>query len=674
MITLQNVEMDLGTRMLFKNVSFLLQRGDRVGLVGRNGAGKSTMLGVIHGDRTATGGEIHKQNNIRIGLLSQDLTVDVGLSLRETATHAFDEVLLIQARIDELHKEIDSRTDYDSDDYMATVQRLTDAHEQFERRGGFTMHASIERVLTGLGFEAQDLDKPLTSFSGGWQMRAELGKLLLSKPDALLLDEPTNHLDIESVQWLEEFLREYEGVVVLVSHDRTFLDNVTNRTIEITPLRVYDVPAAYSDYEQLRDERLEQQRAASVRQARERAHAQKFIDRFRYKSSLASRVQSRIKQLQKIELVEVDTLDTASMHFHFPPAPRSGRVVVECTNVVKDYGAKHVLKGVDFVLERGEKVAFLGKNGEGKSTLSKIIIQQESVTRGEVKHGYGVSFGYYAQQQADLLAGQHTVLESLEKAAPPEMRARVRSLLGAFLFSGDDVNKRVSVLSGGEKSRLALARLLLQPVNLLVLDEPTNHLDMLSKEVLKQALMEYDGAMIVVSHDRDFLDGLTDRVIIFKHGKTREVIGDYEDAYRSVTTIESSNSTINGNATINDGSSPFPSSSSVTNSTSNTASTSAGNGNSSPRHTSDALSREEQKARARERKKLEQRVVDIERQITVQEKTIAECETALADPDLYKDPVLQHKTTTRYETARTLLSSLMAEWETVQETLEKESS
>ncbi len=646
MITLQNIEMDLGTRLLFRNVSFLLQRGDRVGLVGRNGAGKSTMLGIISGDRQPSGGEVHKQNNIRIGLLSQDLTLDVGLTLRETAAHAFDEVLAIERRMNELQVEIDRRTDYESDDYLNTIQRLTDAHDQFERRGGLTMHADIERVLTGLGFESTDLDKPLTHFSGGWQMRAELGKLLLSKPDVLLLDEPTNHLDIESVQWLEEFLTEYDGVVVLVSHDRTFLDNVTNRTIEITQSRIHDIPVPYSDYEQIREERLEQQRGAALRQARERAHVQKFIDRFRYKASLASRVQSRIKQLQKMELIEVEDVDVSSMRFQFPPAPRSGRVVVECIDVHKHYGEKHVLRGVNFALERGEKVAFLGKNGEGKSTLSKIIIQQETVTGGEVRHGYGVSIGYYAQQQADLLSGGYTVLESLEHVAPPEMRARVRTLLGAFLFSGDDVNKRVSVLSGGEKSRLALARLLLQPVNLLVLDEPTNHLDMLSKEVLKQALLDFDGSMIVVSHDRDFLDGLTDRVIIFRGGLTREVIGDYEDAYKAH---------VLQHAVVTS-----PSNGHVTSGTLSTATTPG----------LAARSRDEQKALNRDRKKLEQRIVDIERQVAVQEKTITECETALADPELYKDPVKQHKITKKYETARKLLASLLTEWEQTTEKLE----
>lgn len=646
MISVQNLEVDLGTRLLFSNVNFLLQHGDRVGLVGRNGSGKSTMLSIIHGDNRPTAGGVHRQNNVRVGLLSQNLTVDTGNTLRETAATAFADVLAIQDRIDNLQHTIGERTDYESTAYLQLIQQLTDAHEEFERRGGLTMHASIERVLTGLGFDAAELDKPLTAFSGGWQMRAELAKLLLSKPDVLLLDEPTNHLDIESVQWLEQFLSEYDGVVVLVSHDRTFLDNVTNRTIEITQARIHDLPVSYSDYEEIREERMEQQRSAALKQAREKAHIQKFIDRFRYKASLATRVQSRIKHLQKMEDIEIDNPDVSSMRFKFPPAPRPGKLVVECVEVHKHYGTKHVLRGINFALERGEKVAFMGKNGEGKSTLSKIIIQQEQPTGGEVRLGYGVVFGYYAQQQADLLSGQNTVLESVEQVAPPEMRARVRTLLGAFLFSGDDVNKKVSVLSGGEKSRLALARLLLRPTNLLLLDEPTNHLDMLSKEVLKQALIDYDGAMIVVSHDRDFLDGLTDKVVIFKNGVTREVIGDYEDAYGSA--IHVLQQPLSGQPD-----SP------------------AGQSAKQNRQQSDAQTREEQKARNRERKRLEQRINDIERQVTVQEKTIAECETTLADPELYKDPVLQHKTTQRYETARMLLASLLQEWESTTTILEE---
>lgn len=639
MLALTNVEVDFGTRLLFSNVSFMIQRGDRIGLVGRNGAGKSTLMHIMAGERRPTSGEVHRQNNATVGLLSQDLTLDVTLTLRETALQAFTELLALQDRIDALQHEVATRTDYESETYMDVVQKLTDAHEQFERRGGLTMHADLERVLTGLGFAQHELDNSLTTFSGGWQMRAELGRLLLSHPDVLLLDEPTNHLDIESVQWLEEFLQDYDGAVVVISHDRTFLDNVTKRTIEIMKSKIFDIPASYSDFEEIRAERMELQRAAAVRQARERDRIQKFVDRFRYKASLASRAQSRIKMLQKMEVVEVDESDTAAMRFTFPPAPRSGRTVVDCVNVVKSYAEKPVLRGLSFALERGEKVAFIGKNGEGKTTLSKIIGGIEQATDGAVTLGHNVSIGFYAQQQADMLGGHNTVYEVLEQASPPEMRPRLRSLLGAFLFSGDAVNKRVSVLSGGEKSRLALARLLLQPYNLLILDEPTNHLDMLSKEVLKQALLEYDGSMIVVSHDRDFLDGLTDRVLAFRSGAIMEYTGDVDDY---VNSLRGDKPALSAEARV-----AVP----------------------VAKPQAEAV-RLDAKELNREKKRLERRVQDLERQIGIQEKTIAECEQLLGDPDLYKDPVLQHKTTSKYDTAKQLVVSLMREWEDIQQQLE----
>lgn len=646
MISLSNITVDFGTRILFKGVSFLIQHGDRIGLVGRNGAGKSTMMGIIAGELQATTGDVSTQNGIRVGLLSQDLTLDVSKTLRETAMQAFEEVLALHDEIERLQHELATRTDYETDGYMKVVQRLTDANDLYARRGGLTMHADIERVLTGLGFEQEDIDKGLTAFSGGWQMRAELGRLLLMHPDCLLLDEPTNHLDIDSVRWLEDFLSSYDGAVVLISHDRTFLDNVTNRTIEITKNKVYDIPSPYSEYEEIRAERMEQQRALAARQQRERDRMQKWIDKFKYKASLASRAQSRIKALARMEVVEVDDVDTSSIHFHFPPAPRSGRVVVECTNIHKSYGAKRVLKGVDFVLERGEKIAFIGKNGEGKTTLAKIIAGVEPATSGDVQMGHATAIGYYAQQQADMLGGHNTVYEVMEQAAPPEMRPRIRALLGAFLFRGDDINKRVGVLSGGEKSRLALARLLLQPANLLILDEPTNHLDMLSKEVLKEALLAYDGAMIVVSHDRDFLDGLTERIIAFRVGTLREYEGDV-DAYLKLL----------GDPHVQDA--PVPQEIPLHHAP-------------APEKTSAQL-REEQKARDRERKKMERRIEEIEKQIAVQERTMAELEVVLADPELYKDAVRQHQTTTRYETAKRVHASLMDEWSSLQEAIDQPS-
>jgi len=641
-ITLTNITVDFGKRILFKNVSFLVQSGDRIGLVGRNGAGKSTMLGIMAGETIATSGEVSKQNSIRLGLLSQDLTLDLTKTLRETAMQAFEEVLLLHAEIDSIMHLLETRTDYETDAYMDIVQRLTDANDMYARRGGLTMHADIERVLTGLGFEAKELDNDLTAFSGGWQMRAELGRLLLLHPDCLLLDEPTNHLDIDSVRWLEDFLSVYDGAVVLISHDRTFLDNITNRTIEITKTKVYDIPASYSDYEEIRAERLEQQKSLAERQTKERDRVQKWVDRFKYKASMASRAQSRMKALQRMEAIEIDDQDSSSIHFSFPPAPRSGRSVVDCLGIKKSYGDKNVLRGVDFTLERGEKIAFIGKNGEGKTTLAKIIAGVEPPTGGTVTLGHAVAVGYYAQQQADMMGGHHTVYEVMEAAAPPPMRTRIRSLLGAFLFRGDDVNKKVGVLSGGEKSRLALARLLLQPYNLLILDEPTNHLDMLSKEVLKEALMSYDGAMIIVSHDRDFLDGLTEKIIAFRVGTLREYEGDV-DTYLKLL----------GDPHVADAPTPHE----------------------IPLHhvvapdKTPAQLREEQKARERDKRKAERRLLEIENQIAIQEKAIADTEPKLADPELYKDPVKQHKTITAYDTAKRVLASLMEEWSTLMETV-----
>lgn len=642
MITLSGVTMDLGTHVLFANASFLIQRGDRIGLVGRNGAGKSTMLGIITGARRATSGGVGMEKGIRLGLLSQDLTLDVTLTLEETARQAFKEVLALHDEIDVLQHALETRTDYETDSYMDVVQRLTDAHEEFERRGGLTMHADIDRVLQGLGFIQSDFGKVLSEFSGGWQMRAELARLLLMRPECLLLDEPTNHLDIESVRWLEDFLKQYEGAVVLVSHDRTFLDNVTNRTIEITRFKVWDEPVPYSRYELLRVERMEAQRNAALNQQKEIERIQQFVDRFRAKANLASRVQSRIKMLNRMERVEIDETDSSTIRFAFPPAPRSGRVVVECADLHKHYGPKHVLKGVSFALERGEKAAFVGKNGEGKSTLSKIIGGLEHNTGGVLQLGHNVSIGYYAQHQAELLGGHNTVLQVMEQASPAEMRPRLRALLGCFLFSGDAVDKKVSVLSGGEKSRLALARLLLQPVNLLILDEPTNHLDMLAKEVLKQSLMDYDGAMIVVSHDRDFLEGLTDKVVHFQHGKLKEYIGDINDY---LTAIDADRSA----GRLDDMIDRMPMQSVTPAATAAVA-------------TAAPPSREQQKAADRDRKKLEKQRAELEASIASTESRLAALDGLLADPELYKDAQRQKAIVEEQRTLKVALDGLFEQW------------
>jgi ATP-binding cassette subfamily F protein 3 len=639
MISLSGVTVDLGTHVLFGNASFLIQRGDRIGLVGRNGAGKSTMLGIITGARTASSGSVGKERGISIGLLSQDLTLDVTKTLTETAELAFEQVLRIQARIEELEHLLATRTDYESDDYMNLVQEMSDVHEEFDRKGGTTMHADIDRILQGLGFQQPDFGKLLSEFSGGWQMRAELARLLLMRPDCLLLDEPTNHLDIESVRWLEDFLRTYEGGIVLVSHDRTFLDNVTNRTIEITRFRVWDEPMPYTRYVNLRTERMEQQKNAALNQQKEIERVQKFVDRFRAKASLATRVQSRIKQLEKMERVEIDEEDTSSMRFAFPPAPRCGRVAVECIDLHKHYGPKHVLKGVDFALERGEKAAFLGRNGEGKSTLSKIIAGLEPSTGGVLHLGHNVTVGYYAQHQAEMLGGHNTVLQVMEHASPAEMRPRLRALLGCFLFSGDSVDKKVSVLSGGEKSRLALARLLLQPMNLLILDEPTNHLDMLAKEVLKQALLDYDGAMIVVSHDRDFLEGLTDKVIHFAHGKLREYLGDINDYLVAIDADK------------------------IAGRLDDALDAAAPQKQATPAATTAAQpSRDDQRQNDRDKKRSEKAMAETEARIAELEARLAELDRQLADPDLYKDATRQQHVIAEHAKVR---AQIDAEWSAI---------
>lgn len=526
MIRLIDIAVDLGTHVLFQNANALIQRGDRIGLVGRNGAGKTTLLSILVGMRTSSRGSVAYEKGITIGLLSQDLTLNPSLTLWQTARQAFTHILQLRADIEATEGELTRRTDYDSESYMALVQRLADLHEEHDRVGGDQMDGRIDLVLRGLGFTMSDFDRLISEFSGGWQMRAELGRLLLQQPDCLLLDEPTNHLDIDSVRWLETFLLSYPGAIVLVSHDRTFLDKATNRTIELTRSRVHDEALPYSKYEAMRTARMEQQKAAAEAQHKEVERIGRFISRFKAKASLASRVQSRIKMLQKMDQIEVDDSTGPGIRFSFPPSPRSGRTVVECEGLVKSFGGLEVLKGISMAVERSQAIAFVGRNGEGKTTLSRILAGIEPPTDGTVTIGHNTRIGYYAQRQAEQLDSNHTVLEVMERASPPEMRPRLRSLLGCFLFSGDDVNKRVAVLSGGEKSRLALARLLLQPVNLLILDEPTNHLDMFAKEVLRQALLDFDGAMIIVSHDRDFLEGLTDKVVHVGNGAIKEFIGD----------------------------------------------------------------------------------------------------------------------------------------------------
>ncbi len=526
MISVSNISVFYGERALFDGVSFVISERDRVGLTGRNGAGKSTMMKIIAGQVTPNGGgNVTRPNDTTIGYLHQDMSTPKGKTVINEALTAFDEVREMEEKIERLNKELTERTDYDTDSYMDLIHEVSEASERFHILGGETAQADAERILRGLGFKQRDMERMTDEFSGGWQMRIELAKMLLQRPNYLLLDEPTNHLDIESILWLENFLEDYPGAVVVISHDKQFLDNVTKRTIEIEMGKVFDYKASYTRYVEMRAERRELLKNAFDNQQKLIAQREKTINRFMAKATKTSMAQSMQKQLDKIDRIELDEEDVAAMNIKFSPAPRSGQVVVETENLSKSYGDMNILEKVGLKLDRGDRVAFVGQNGQGKSTLAKILIGEVEAD-GEISMGHNVQVGYYAQNQAEALYPTMTLYETMEMHSPPEMRTRLRSILGAFMFSGEDADKRVSVLSGGERARLALACLLLRPFNLLLLDEPTNHLDMVSKEVLKEALMNYDGTLIVVSHDRDFLKGLANRTVEFRDKKLYEYLGD----------------------------------------------------------------------------------------------------------------------------------------------------
>jgi ATP-binding cassette, subfamily F, member 3 len=527
MINVSNLSVHFGERDLFDNITFSIAERDRIGLVGRNGAGKSTLMKVISGNQLPNGGgSVARPNDTTVGYLHQDMTTPKGRTVIQEALTAFDEVKKLEQKIEFLSQELEERTDYESDSYFQLIHDLTDANERYEIIGGNSSQADAERVLKGLGFKSTDMERLTDEFSGGWQMRIELAKMLLQKPNYLLLDEPTNHLDIESILWLERFLEDYPGALVLISHDKQFLDNVTKRTIEIELGKVYDYKASYSSYVAMRAERRGLQQNAYDNQQRLIAQREKTISRFIAKANKSKMAQSMQKQLAKMDRIEIDEEDVKTMNIRFSPAPRSGQVVVEAKNVSKQYPKLQVLENVDLKLDRGERIAFVGQNGQGKTTLAKILLGVEGHSAGDITVGHNVQIGYYAQNQAEALFSDMTVLQTMEEAAPADMRTKVRSILGAFMFSGDDADKKVTVLSGGERARLALAVLLLKPFNLLLLDEPTNHLDMISKEVLKNALIQYDGTLIVVSHDRDFLTDLTHRTIEFRDKKLYEYLGD----------------------------------------------------------------------------------------------------------------------------------------------------
>ncbi len=524
MISVNNLTVEFSAVPLFNDVSFLINPRDRIGLTGKNGAGKSTMLKILYGKQTPTSGIVSVPKGVSVGYLPQHVTVSDTRTVFKETLEAFTEIQALEKDIAKLNEQIASRTDYESDDYMNLINQMTEKSERFELLGGGSIEANVESTLVGLGFNRTDFSRATGEFSGGWRMRIELAKVLLQKPEVLLLDEPTNHLDIESIQWFEDMLKTYEGAVVVVSHDKAFLDNLTNRTLEISLGKIYDYKVNYSKYVELRNDLLEQQRASYENQQKKIEEIEQFIERFRYQATKAIQVQSRIKMLEKIDRIEFDEIDRSAMKFRFPPAPHSGQIVVETKQLSKSFGEKTVLNGIDIVIEKGRKVAFVGKNGEGKTTLSKVIIGEHDYT-GELKIGHNVKIGYYAQNQSEMLNDNKTVFQTIDDVAVGDVRTRIRDILACFLFRGEEIEKKVSVLSGGERARLSLAKLLLEPANLLVLDEPTNHLDMRSKDILKEALQNFDGTVILVSHDRDFLDGVVDTVYEFKNKNAKQHLG-----------------------------------------------------------------------------------------------------------------------------------------------------
>ena len=619
MISVEGLKVEFGVKPLFNDVSFVINDRDRIALVGKNGAGKSTMLKILCGLQKPTSGVVAIPNETTIGYLPQVMKLQDDTTVKQETRKAFAHNTEMKARLDKMQQEMADRTDYESESYAQLVEKFTQEHDRYMMMGGENYEAEIERTLSGLGFTREDFDRPTREFSGGWRMRIELAKILLQKPDVLLLDEPTNHLDIESIQWLEQFLAQSAKAVVLVSHDRAFINNVTNRTLEITCGRVEDYKVKYDEYVVLRAERREQQLRAYENQQKEIADIKDFIERFRYKPTKAVQVQSRIKQLEKIVPIEVDEVDTKQMHLKFPPCLRSGDYPVICDEVRKDYGDHTVFDHVNLTIKRGEKVAFVGKNGEGKSTLVKCIMGEIPFT-GNLKIGHNVQIGYFAQNQAQLLDEKLTIFQTIDNVATGEMRLKVNDLLGAFMFGGETSEKYVKVLSGGERSRLAMIKLLLEPVNLLILDEPTNHLDMQSKDVLKEAIKAFDGTAIIVSHDREFLDGLVDKVYEFAGGKVREHLGGIYDYLRAHNAESISQALASQGVSQNMSSAGSPSSSSSSSADSSEAS-------------SGKLSYAEHKELQKKIRKAEKAVKECETKIEKLETRKAEIDALLMKPE-----------------------------------------
>lgn len=631
MISVEGLRVEFGGFTLFDDVSFVVNKKDRIALVGKNGAGKSTMLKILAGLQSPTSGVVSIPKETTIGYLPQQMQLKDTRTVREEAELAFDHIHDMEREINALNEQLAERTDYESEAYHKIIDKVTHLSEQFQMIGGNNYHAELERTLLGLGFIREDFDRPTSEFSGGWRMRIELAKLLLRRPDVLLLDEPTNHLDIESIQWLENFIATRANAVILVSHDRAFIDNTTSRTIEIELGHIYDYKVKYSDYVTLRKERREQQLRAYENQQKKLADTEAFIERFRYKATKSTQVQSRIKQLEKIERIEVDEIDTAMLNLKFPPAPHSGSYPVIAEEVSKRYGDHLVFEHVNLTIKRGEKVAFVGKNGEGKSTLVKCIMN-EIPFEGSLKLGHGVKIGYFAQNQAQLLDDNLTVFDTIDYVAQGDIRTKIRDILGAFMFGGEASEKKVAVLSGGERSRLAMTRLLLEPVNLLILDEPTNHLDMRSKDVLKNALKDFDGTVIVVSHDRDFLDGLVEKVYEFGNKRVVEHLGGIYDflerkKMQNLQELEISNKKTNEPAE-------------------------------SEGPTQNKLSYEARKELNKAVKKQEKLIAELEKKIEELETSIAELEAKLATPEGASDTELY----TLYADLKKTLSETMDQW------------
>ena len=649
MISIEGLSVAFGGNTLFDNITYVINKKDRIVLVGKNGAGKSTMLKIIAGLQAPTSGSVNMPKDLTVGYLPQQMNLSDTRTVMEEAEQAFSHIFELQSRIERMNTELSERTDYESEYYQELIERVSNANEQLALIGASNYQAEIEKTLIGLGFTREDFGRDTSEFSGGWRMRIELAKLLLQRPDVLLLDEPTNHLDIESIQWLESFLSTRANAVVLVSHDRAFIDNVTTRTIEISLGRIYDYQVNYSRYVVLRQERLEQQMRAYENQQKQIQDTEAFIERFRYKATKSVQVQSRIKQLAKLERVEVDEVDTSRLNLKFPPAPRSGDYPIIAEGVGKNYGSHVVFSNATFTIKRGEKVAFVGKNGEGKSTLVKCIMGEIPYT-GTLKIGHNVKIGYFAQNQASLLDESITVFDTIDRVAVGDIRTKIRDILGAFMFGGEASDKKVKVLSGGEKTRLAMIRLLLEPVNLLILDEPTNHLDMRTKDVLKQAIRDFNGTVILVSHDREFLDGLVSKVYEFGGGQVREHLGGIYDFLesRKLDSLRELEQRATVSKTEKDG---------------NISKDSA----SSAKSEDSKLSYGEQKEFARRLRKAEKVVADIESEIAGLEKRIAEVEEKLATPDGAAD-------TSLYELHGQLkkqLDDVMWKWSEASEVLDK---